>query len=799
MSTAIRAQEEIACFHCGDVCQEAPRWQDEHAFCCQGCQTVYDLLKGHALTGYYTVEKTPGRSRKHPAPAARYAFLDQPDLARAFLTFEEGTLGQATFFLPAIHCSACIWLLEQLPALQPGVRQAQVRFAAKELSVTFDRDAVSLRELAELLDRLGYPPDLSGGATGRQSRRKVDRTFVLKIGVAGFCFGNIMLLSLPDYLDADFAVEPLFQRWFGALNFLLVLPVVFYVASDYFKSAWTGLRHGFVNLDVPIVLGIVALFGQSVYELLTDTGAGYFDSLAGLLFFLMLGKWYQSQTYKALAYDRDYTSYFPVAVTRLVDGVECTTALKDLRAGDWVLIRHQELIPADAVLREGDAHIDYSFVTGEATPIEKQPGEALFAGGRQLGGPLVLELQQPVANSYLTRLWNQEVFQKPEATGLSTMADGLSRYFTLTILTISALTALYWGWHQPSSIGPAVTAVLIVACPCALALAAPFALGHTLRLFGKWGCYVKNVGVLERLAQVDHLVFDKTGTLTETQAHRVHYEGDPLTAEEQRLLHATVRNSAHPLSKAIYQAGAASTPVVSLTAFEEHTGRGMTASDGTRTLRLGAASFVGGTTTAAEGTQVFVAVDGVVKGHFQVENTYRRGLEPLLETLQTRYTTHLLSGDGERERTRLQPYFSALHFRQSPLDKLHYLKTLHQAGHRTLMVGDGLNDAGALKQSDVGIAVADDIYHFSPACDAILDARQLPHLDRFLQLAKASRRTVLAAFGLSFVYNGVGLAFAVTGQLTPLVAAILMPLSSVTVVGFVTVLTNAYARRLFGK
>ena len=791
------------CFHCGEDCREESITHEGMHFCCRGCQTVHDILSGSGLDAYYTLEPTPGASQRQPRVAAQWAFLDLPDVQTSLLEFREGEVSRITLFVPAIHCSACIWLLEYLAQLHEGVVQSVVNFPRKEVSITFRHEALSLRSLAELLQSVGYAPDISLNAP----KKKKSNHLVIKIGVAGFCFGNVMLLSLPEYLDADFSLSPTYQAFFSYLTFLLALPVFFYSASAYFLGAMKGLRHRMLTLDVPIVLGLLTLFGRSSYEIFTHTGAGYLDSLTGLVFFLLIGQWYQNKVYQALSYDRSYDSYFPVAVTRLVEQeevtmlLEVTTLLKEVQVGDRLLIRNQELIPADAILLRGEARIDYSFVTGESEPVEKVSGDYLFAGGRQQGGPLVVELRKPVANSYLTELWNQDVFTKPTASTLRPLSDQVARYFTVVILAISLLTALYWYVHNPGVVINAVTSVLIVACPCALALSVPFTFGHALRWLGKHGLYLKNTAVLEKLAGVDRIVFDKTGTITQAQPEKILFVGEPLTPEEQSWVRALARTSAHPLSKAIYQS-LPDQPLPTLTNFREQSGQGIVAQVDNTEIRIGSAAWVGAPPeTDTNETRVYVHLADRrgadrIRGYYRFANHYRPGFVALMRQLQSRYPTHLLSGDQDRERAKLAPYFQQLHFQQSPMDKLAYLKKLADGGGFPLMVGDGLNDAGALKQSYVGIAVADNVHHFSPACDAILDANRLSSLDRFLRFAQESMLIVKGAFALSFLYNLVGLSFAVSGLLTPLIAAVLMPLSSVTVVGFITLAVNWRGRGL---
>nr|WKN35477.1 heavy metal translocating P-type ATPase metal-binding domain-containing protein [Tunicatimonas sp. TK19036] len=791
---------KMTCFHCGEDCRNEPIVLHEKPFCCEGCKTVYEILNSSELCEYYELEKAPGTTQKQPSTQSQYAFLDQESIAQSLLDFQEGTTAKITLYIPSVHCSSCIWLLENLFRLHEGIHQSRVQFLKKEVSITFYTDQISLREIAELLSSLGYAPDISlasAQAKKPEKGNKNNKSLAIKTGIAGFCFGNAMLLSLPEYLDSRFLLEASYRQFFGYLNLLLALPVFFYAANGYFTSAWKGLSHRYINLDVPISLGILALFGRSAYEILTHTGTGYVDSLNGLVFFLLIGQWYQSKTYQALSYERDYASYFPVSVTKLVNDQEITTPLHSLEVGDRVLLRNHELIPADSILLKGHASIDYSFVTGESEPISKQSGDLLYAGGRQMGSSLVIEVQKPVASSYLTQLWNQSVFQKSPTASLTSLANNVSRYFTLAILLISVGTALYWYEHDRSMLLNAVTSVLIVACPCALALSIPFAYGHTLRIFGKQGLYLKNADVVEKMAKIDHIIFDKTGTITQAQPQELPFVGESLSVEEKAMLRSVVRNSSHPLSQAIYHSINASLPLKPLRAFEEQPGLGIVAQVDGNQWKVGAASWVTPTPQAdTRATRVYVNMNEQVKGYYEFNNQYRAGFTELMLQLHPHYTTHLVSGDQDQTKKALVSYFDHLHFRQSPMDKLNYVKQLEQQGHLPMMIGDGLNDAGALKQSYVGIAVADNVYHFSPACDAILSAPHLSRVGSFLRLAKASEWVVKAAFLLSFVYNAIGISFAVSGLLTPLLAAILMPLSSVTVVGFITLAIYQQAHEL---
>lgn len=537
------------------------------------------------------------------------------------------------------------------------------------------------------------------------------------------------------------------------------------------------------------------LFVRSSYEVLSQTGAGYFDSLAGLVFFLLLGRYFQSKTYETLSFERDYRSYFPIAVNRLVGGKEENVAVSYVAPGDRLLVRNQELIPADSILIKGNALIDNSFVTGESNPISKQSGETIYAGGRQMGEAIEVEVLKAVSQSYLTQLWNHAAFDKKQS-GIKGITDRISKFFTIIILTIATAAAWYW-WSDDVGLAVNVfTAVLIIACPCALALSAPFTLGNTLRIFGSNKLYLKNAEVIEQLADLDHLVFDKTGTITVSHEEKVDFVGDDLEEQELVMASAVLRNSSHPLSQGLYKSLSVE-ELLEVDDFQEHVGKGIEGLVKGKRLLLGSAVFVGKEKKSDDAqTEVWLSIDGEIKGCFVLRNRYREGLSSLWKSLKE-YSVSLISGDNAGESEQLQQWFAKedLRFNQKPEDKLSYVHDLQQKGEKVMMIGDGLNDAGALKQSDVGVAISEDVSAFSPACDGILSAEELNKLPHFIQLAKQSMTVVKWSFAISLLYNVVGLSFAVQGKLSPVVAAILMPLSSITVVVFVTLATNILARK----
>lgn len=788
----------VKCVHCGEDCGKHPVLWEEKPFCCYGCKTVYEILGAKQLDKYYEIEPMSGIKVEQTDMGDKYAYLDLDEIREKILLFSDGGISKVNLFIPTIHCASCIWLLENLSTLNSGIIQSIVNFPAKTVSITFKDNEISLRQLVELLVSIHYIPEITLDQLDTKSSEKASRDLLLKIGVAGFSLLNVMLYNFPEYLPGGELLEKEFLRYFGWLSFLLSLPVVFYSASDYYLSAFKGLKHKIINIDVPITLGIFTLFIESTYEIVTGSGIGFLDSLVGLVFLLLVGKWYQGKTYQALSFERDYKSYFPVAVTKLIDGKEESTPLQKITTGDRILIRNQELIPADAKLLKGYANVDYSFVTGEAIPIPKKEGELIFAGGRQVGAAIELEVVHEVEQSYLTQLWNQDKKSITDS-GLNTLINKVSEYFTVIILLIATIAAVYWLINDPSLAIFAFTSVLIIACPCALALTVPFTFGSTMRVFGRKGFYIKNTQVIEDLNKIDTIIFDKTGTLTHSRSMVANFVGETLSEEDQIMIKSLTSNSSHPLSATVKD-NIEFTEIYEVTDFQEIPAMGATGLINGARINIGSKKFVSGKEDVdVKSTNVYVFIDKNVKGYYQIENKYRDGLTYVIDNLKKSYQLYLVSGDNEAEKKNLSPIFGSdtqLFFNQSPTDKMEFVAKLKEDGKKTLMIGDGLNDAGALIKSDVGLTIADDIYSFSPACDGIIESSKFSILDQFIKFTGTSLNIVKISFVISFLYNIVGIYFAVQGTLSPLIAAILMPLSSISVVAFATFMVSYTSRNI---
>ncbi|MFM6934485.1 MAG: heavy metal translocating P-type ATPase, partial [Flavobacteriales bacterium] len=663
------------CYHCGDALPTPSIIEDQKEFCCIGCANVYTLLHSNSLNNFYQFEKTPGMKPKN-GRSDKYQFLDIPEIRSRYIQFEDDQIVRVKLSLPSIHCSSCIYLLENLTKINPHILTSQVHFAKKEAVIVFEKQALLLSELADLLQFIGYEPDF-----GRKAETKtVQKSFLLKIGLAGFAFGSIMLWSAPDYFGISLD-NVSFRNFTAYLSFIVSLPVFLYSANEYYLSAYKAVRSRSINLDVPITMGILALYAQSTYQIFTEQGPGYMDSFAGFIFFLLIGKWFQNRTYQSLSFDRDYSSYFPVAIHRILENGTEIIPIEQLKAGDHIQVRNEEIIPCDSILLSPEAQIDYSFVTGEAALITKKEGDLIYAGGKLVGMNISLRVKSETNRSHLTQLWN-ETKDKKESNQLVRYQDRISRYFLILLILIAIGAGIAWAFIDPSKIMTVIVSILIVACTCALALSSPFTLGNTLSILGKNGLYLKNTTVVEALSEITTIIFDKTGTLTDPLQYQIHFSPTELTEELVAILKQLSGHSTHPLSKIIHQQLASESSTIQLNAFEEVKGKGIEGQYQGHVYRLGSAAFVGMENT--ENGSVFFTCDGQLLQQIQLKSAFRSNIPTLLAQLKDKQV-FVLSGDDERDLPALiELGFQAEHclFRQEPKDKASFIAGRQKLGEK---------------------------------------------------------------------------------------------------------------------
>lgn len=780
-------KNKYECYHCGDVCPDDTVRIDDKLFCCNGCKTVFELLSDEDLGGIYAETKLAG-IKATKLKENEFQFLDDRKIIDKIIHFSIDGRAKVTFYLPQIYCSACLYLIENMNKLDKGIIDSKVNFLKREATILFDENSTSLRKIAELLTTIGYRPQLNYADIEKPKNSNYNKKLYLKLGLAGFGFGNVMLMALPEYLSGG-NLEPDIAQYMGYLTMFLSIPVM-YAASDYFKSAYMSLKVGHINIDFPLSLGILVLFLRSIVDISMGYGSGFIDSLSGLVFFLLIGKIFQQKTYHNLSFSRDYKSYFPLSVVKFRGDIEVYEAISEIKVGDRLLIRNNEIIPADSILLSGAGMIDYSFVTGESKPIHINSGDKIFAGGKQTGNSITVETIKPFNQSYLTELWNSDAFNKFNETYISSISNRAAKYFTAVIFIVAIGTLAYW---LPIDVGialDAVTTVLIISCPCAIALSMPFTYGTAMRILGNNKFYLKNDKIVEYLSNLKTIVFDKTGTITELNTNTPEFDGDVLSEDELRAIKSITRNSTHPLSRMIFDS--LKSDYFDVKDFEEVAGKGMEAIVDGRAYKLGSLRWVDAMGFSTKNRNVFspesrvyLSIDGEIKGAFVIKSRIRAGIESIINKLKKDHQIIILSGDNSSEQQSLNNILGddvEMHFNQLPKDKLDFIKNLQSNGNKVMMIGDGLNDAGALSQSDVGIAITDNTSNFTPGSDAILVADSMEKLADFIRLARNSVNTIYWSYLISILYHGIGFYFATQAMLSPLIAAILMPISSISVV-----------------
>lgn len=785
------------CAHCGSETGTSLVMDEGVCFCCEGCKTVYHILHQNGLCDFYDIDSDAAQSLQNKE-TLNWTIEELNVMATEFVVMDSGDQRTIILHVPSIHCSSCIWLLEKLPDLNPGVLQCRTDFLKKQVRITYNTAQTQFGDLVYLLSMLGYQPSLMPEDT-QDITKKENRKILLKLGVAGFCAGNIMMFSFPQYLGLNITQEPQLLRWFNALNIALSIPLVFYSGGEYIRSFKQWLQFKTLSVKVPLAIGIGALWLRSVYEAATSVGSGYFDSLAGLIFLLITGTWLQNKVFDSLRFGEKARKFFPLVARTIITGRLVPKKVIELVPGDRVRVLHGEIIPADGVLMASEALVQYAYATGESAAQTKVAGEVLLGGGRNEGGVFEMEVIRPFNQSRLNEIWNIEDEKQTPQSEVPDFEVVISKYFILGTLTIALAALLFWWIKDASQMWFAFVAVLMVACPCALALAPPFSYNIVSAFFAKKGLYLRKPAIAAKLGEITDVVFDKTGTLSLSGEMQAVIPAS-YTAQEIEILSTAASQSRHPYSVAIAQSlkGYREMPVQN---FMEYSGRGSEASIAGHEVRLGKQSFVSKDilSTREDNKNIWLSIDGTVLEPITINDVFRDDLSQTFDSLKKQHISlHVASGDAEVEKQKLlfkyPKAFENISYGCSPSDKTEIIKKLKQDGH-VLMIGDGLNDAGALKAGDVGIVVTDDTNNFTPEASAILLQNAFSKLPDFLKIAQKGNRIVTRTFWVSLAYNVVALSLAFSGNMSPLIAAILMPLSSVFLMVFAWLSTKNMVKR----
>ncbi len=770
---------EAGCRHCGLPIQGTG------AFCCRGCENVHLILNTRGLGEYYDLKE--GAYCFQPPQAItwkheRFDHLDGPEVRPRYVSES----GEVRFYVEGIHCVACLWLLERLPRMMPGLKACRLDLSQSLLTLTLE-PGTALAPVAGLIQDLGYRPHaVPSDQDAEDLQRKERRRALLRMGVAAACTGNLMLMAVPLYGGATGAFAELF-RW---LSLGLYLPIAFWAASPFYRSALGALRTRRINIDVPIALALILGALVSTFNLITGSVHIYFDSLGALVFLLLASRHYLREVQaRASRTSQLLQTFFAPVAHRRVEGVLMDVPPDHLALGDWVAVRTGERLPADGLLREGAGQINAAWLTGESVPQEVRPGDAVFAGSVNEGGEVVMEVTAPLGESRLGRILLQ--LEKETRSPIIGMTDALSRGFLFTVLAVAAAVFLAFVHTHPAEGLNRALSLLIVTCPCALALATPLTFSHALARAYRRGDVLKQGEALERLAQVQTVFFDKTGTLTRGELSVVGWEDLSGQAEENRaLVKALEADSLHPIARALrhHLEAAAGLPVEGVT---ETPGRGVEGHWRGLTVRMEAVPDPEGSATC-----IGLRVGGELRARVRLADALRPEARETVQALRAMgLRVAILSGDAPPVVSRLAEVLGlppeAACAALSPEAKL----AMVEATPKALMVGDGANDALALQKAHVGVAMHGGMDLSLKVADAYLSRPDLRAVADLVVLGRETRRVLIRNFALSIAFNLVGGGASILGWINPLAAAVIMPLSSITVLLSSTLATAEIRRR----
>lgn len=801
-------QPEVLCDHCS---LPVPRGlidpQGEHQFCCSGCESVYKVLHGAGLEGYYGIRDAVAKENQ-PATSsnASYEELDDPAFQAACVTNLPGGECETELLLEGMHCAACVWLIERLPRVCPGVIESRANIRTRSAMVRYAPDKVPLSRIARALDRLGYAAHPARGAGAREARRREDRRFLIRVGVAGAIAGNVMLLAIALYGGALSGIEPFWEHTLRTYSMGLGLLSLLWPGRVFFTGAIAALRTHTAHLDIPIALALAVGGIWGSYNTLTRSGEIYFDTLAVLVFLLLVGRWVQHRQQRGAADQVELMlTLTPTSAERLLeDGTTKRVPIEAVELGMRVRVEAGGSIPCDGVIESGTTQVDNALLTGESRPVTRSPGDEVIAGATNIGSPIVVTVTAVGDSTRAAKLMALVASATADKAPIVQFADRVAARFVVAVITLAAITFTLWTIRADVRTGiEFATALLIVTCPCALGLSTPMSMSIALGRAARRGILIKSAAAVEAMSNPGRMngvmILDKTGTLTQGRTRVVRQQCDPSLL---RAAAAIERRSNHPLARAIADT-AGDGPIPHADDITQTPGAGIEGRVDGRLVRIGSPAFIGARspfdarTEQAIGamidellTPVVIADDEGNTGVLGIGDPLREDTIDAVNALKARgWTLHLCSGDHPAIAQQLAEQVGIGHAvgGASPEDKAQLVRTLRGQGHgRIVMVGDGINDAAAMALSDVGIAVHGGAEAALQAADVYLTAPGVMPIETLCDLGRHTMKTIRIGLGVSLTYNTIAASLAIAGLISALIAAIIMPLSSLSVVALAT-------------
>ena len=780
------------CFHCAlpvppDCKLTVDIEDDARPVCCPGCKAVAELIRDTGMSRYYDLREAPHPGVGRPPEAAtEWQVFDNEDMLDAF-SERHDDMREATIYVGGMYCSACSWLIETTMSRQPGVRSAEVNPITHRLRLQFPDDGKGLSAHLATLAKLGYQPQpLSPESTTRPEVAE-QRTALKRLLVASLGMMQVMMFAVGLYAMDYQGIDPDMQHFLRLVSFFVTTPVVFYSAKPFFTSAWRGIAARKPGMDLPVSIAVGSAYAASVYATFTRGEAVWFDSVTMFVFFLTLGRFLEMRArHRSIDRSAALSSLLPNTATRIDDGAHAVVPVSQLQTGDRVLVRAGEPIPADGILEKGKTSVDEAMLTGEARPQARKPGDELAAGSINLDGMVEMAVTRVGGDTTLgtiSRLSERARYARP---AFVTLADRIASYIVVALLVVATGVATFWSFADPDRAFVITLSVLVVTCPCALALATPAAFAAAGSRLSQLRLLVTNGNAIEALSRVSLAMFDKTGTLTvgKPQITATFVLDNAFTEMDCRLHAAALEHaSTHPLAQAF--ALAADLPAV--IDAEVIIGQGVRGIIGGREWRIGNAAFVGGgvATDDSEATHVFLGADGNAVAWFELQDELRHDARQTLDALRALgLRAELVSGDNRATvaRTAAELDIDTLHAECSPEQKLRVIEAAQAGGERVVMIGDGINDAPVLAGADTSIAPAHGALLAQTSADVIMLGDSLQPLVTAVEMSRKTMRIVRQNLAWAIGYNALALPLAAAGFVPPWAAAIGMSASSLIVV-----------------
>ncbi len=806
------------CFHCGLPIVAGADYRAqldgaERRFCCFGCQSVCGAIFDAGLQGYY--QRTPEGALlgPPPEPPKDIEIYDFDEVQQEFTTCS-GDTRDIHLLVGGIHCAACVWLIERGLQRVHGVRSAEVNLAAKRLHLRWDNSRSKLSDVIRALAKIGYAAVPYDPESAEGIIKKANRAMLFRLFFAGFAMMNMLWISIALYSGAN---RDEFRDFFHWIGLALATPTLLYAGYPFYRGAFGGLRGGRLTMDMPIAIGLSVTYAYSFYVTVGASRIGevYFDTVTNLIFVILIGRYLEGMfRHQAISATKRLMELQPRVAIVMHGGQEQMTPIRGVKPGDRVLIKPGYKVPVDGIVIEGHSAVDESMLSGESAPVSKSIGAQVSAGTVNTDGALLVEVRSTMQNTTLAKIIRLVEEAQSSKAPIQRLADTIVPWFVLVTLVCATITFFIWSSKDFEIALMAATSVLIITCPCALGMATPMSIAVASGLGAKYGILVKNGLVLETLSKVNHFVFDKTGTLTEGRMSVAQMHVAP-GAVAQEVLHsaaAVERYSEHSVAKAIIsEAQQLNYRDIAVTGFKATAGLGVEAEVGGQAVLLGSAEWLTRCGIALDAelqakaheleaqamSCVHVAIGGAHQAVIALADKLRGDAQQLINELRAAgIKMTLLSGDRRPVAEAVARQLGGMEVIAEvlPQDKDQVIRQLRQHGAVVAMVGDGVNDAPALIRADVGIALGSGTDVSVESADIVLMHNELDKVRLATLLSRRTLRTIKQNIGLSFVYNAIMVPLAMMAMVSPLVAAITMPISSLVVIG-----NAARIRTLFRK